>query len=151
VPVPNLIYAVEIEGRRGIIYERVEGSSMLVLSTAKPWLLFRLARQMAELQTQIHQQDGTGLPSLRESLESTIQHVEVLPPDLKTGVLNLLDRLPDANAMRHFDFHPGQVLITTKGPVIIDWMTARQGHPLADVARTSIILRIGQVPAQAGR
>jgi len=72
--------------------------------------------------------------------------VEKLPPDLKTGVLRLLETLPNGNALCHFDVHPGQVLITAKGPVIIDWMTAYQGHPLADVARTCIILRVGQVP-----
>ena len=72
--------------------------------------------------------------------------MEKLPPDLKTGVLRLLETLPNGNALCHFDVHPGQVLITAKGPVIIDWMTAYQGHPLADVARTCIILRVGQVP-----
>lgn len=40
--------------------------------------------------------------------------------------------------------------MTVTGPVIIDWMTAHQGHPLADVAKTSVLLKIGQVP-YAGR
>jgi hypothetical protein len=146
LPSPKLIDALEIEGRRGIIYERADGPTMLGLSGAKPWLLFCLARQMAELHTQIHQIDGTGLPSLRESLKATIEQVEILPPDLKTSVLRLLEKLHDGNALCHFDFHPGQIILTAKGPVIIDWMTAHQGHPLADVARTSIILRVGQVP-----
>jgi aminoglycoside phosphotransferase (APT) family kinase protein len=73
-----------------------------------------------------------------------------LPSDLKTSVLHLLEGLPDGTALCHFDFHPDQVLITAKGPIILDWMTARQGHPLADVARTSIILKVSQVPG-AGR
>jgi aminoglycoside phosphotransferase (APT) family kinase protein len=101
---------------------------------------------MAEIHSQIHQQDGTGLPSLHASLKTTIEQVKILPPDLKTGVLRLLDKLPGGNALCHFDFHPGQVILTAKGPVIIDWMTAHQGHPLTDVARTSIILKVGQVP-----
>jgi hypothetical protein len=146
LPTPKLIDALKIEGRQGIIYERVDGPTMLQLTNTRPWLLFRLARQLAELQTQIHRQDGSGLPPLRPSLTATIQHVENLPPDLKAGVLRLLDKLPDQRTLCHFDFHPGQVIITAKGPVIIDWMTAYQGHPLADVARTSIILRVAQVP-----
>jgi aminoglycoside phosphotransferase (APT) family kinase protein len=150
IPTPKLIDTTEIDGRPGIIYERVSGPSMLKLATSKPWLLFRMARQLAELHTEIHKEQGTGLPSLRASLTTTIQHVEDLPPDLKASVLHLLEGLPDGTALCHFDFHPDQVLITAKGPVILDWMTARQGHPLADVARTSIILKVSQVPG-AGR
>jgi aminoglycoside phosphotransferase (APT) family kinase protein len=32
---------------------------------------------------------------------------------------------------------------------VIDWMTAIQGHPAADVARTRLLLTIGE-PPQAG-
>ncbi|HTX79828.1 MAG TPA: aminoglycoside phosphotransferase family protein [Longilinea sp.] len=146
VPTPKLFASIEINGRQGIIYERVTGPSMLKLATSKPWLLFRMARLLAELQAEMHRQPGTGLPALRPSLEYTIKQVESLPADLKESVLRLLTTLPDGTALCHFDFHPDQVLITAKGPVILDWMTARQGHPLADVARTSIILKFSQVP-----
>ena len=150
LPTPQLVDVVEIEGRQGIIYERVDGPSMLRLSNTKPWLLFRLARQLAELHTEIHKQDGSGLAPLRASLSATIQQVETLPPSLKAGVLRLLEKLPDDSGLCHFDFHPDQVIITARGPVIIDWITAHQGHPLADVARTSILLMVGQIP-YAGR
>ena len=36
--------------------------------------------------------------------------------------------------------------MTAQGPVILDWATAHQGHPLADVARTIVLLKVGQVP-----
>jgi hypothetical protein len=150
LPVPKLIDVLNVEDRLGIIYERVNGPTMLDLSRKKPWLLFSLARQFAELHTQIHQQDGRDLMPLRSALRATILQVNNLPTELKTGVLQILEKLPDAFALCHFDFHPGQVIITANGPVIIDWMTAYQGHPLADVARTSIILKISQIPG-AGR
>ncbi len=146
LPTPRLFDTLEIEGRQGIIYERVDGPTMLSLSNAKPWLLFRFARQLAELHTEIHEQSGNGLPALRSSLREIIQQVECLPSDLKNDVLKLLEKLPDQNALCHFDFHPDQVLIAGQGPVIIDWMTAHQGHPLADVARTCVMLKYGQMP-----
>jgi len=146
LPTPKSIGALEIGGRQGILYERVEGPSMLRQLSAKPWLLFRLGRQLAELQTEVHKQKGTGLPLLRSSLQASMQQVENLPPSLKSGVLRLAKRLPDGDALCHLDFHPDQVLMTAKGPVIIDWVTAHQGHPLADVARTCVLLKVGQVP-----
>jgi len=146
IPTPKIINHLEIEGRQGIIYERVNGSSMLKLSITKPWLLFQFARQLAELHTEVHKNKVTDLPAQRVSLVGVIQQLEGLPPDLNSSVLKLLDGLPDGNTLCHFDFHPDQVLITDNGPVVIDWMTAQQGHPLSDVARTCVILKFGQVP-----
>ncbi len=36
--------------------------------------------------------------------------------------------------------------MTEGGAIIIDWTTATQGNPLADVARTSLILQLGELP-----
>jgi thiamine kinase len=40
----------------------------------------------------------------------------------------------------HGDFHPNNIFLTTTRAVVIDWMDASLGHPLADVARTKTIL-----------
>jgi len=146
LPTPKLIDALEVDGRQGIVYERVEGPSMLRQLREKPWRLFQLGRQMAELQAEIHRQKGTGLPLLQPALRASMQRLEKMPPDLQNGVRRLAQTLPDGDALCHLDFHPDQVLMTARGPVIIDWLTAHQGHPLADVARTCVLLRIGQVP-----
>lgn len=146
LPTPKLIDLVEIDGRRGLVYERVDGVSMLKLQNQRPWSLFRMARQLAELQAVIHAQDGTGFPPLRSDQGAVIQAAESLPGIPADEVAQVLNGLPDGHALCHFDFHPDQVMITTRGPVILDWATARQGHPLADVARTTILLKIGQVP-----
>jgi hypothetical protein len=37
--------------------------------------------------------------------------------------------------------------MTRVGPVIIDWFTATCGNPLADVARTSLLLQAAELPA----
>lgn len=150
LPTPKLLDVVEINGREGLVYERVEGPSMLQRANAKPWLVFGLARQLAELHAAIHGQSGDGLPSLYAYLQREIAHVEALPPDLKTSVLRVLDQLPDGRSLCHFDFHPDQVLLTPGGPMVIDWMTAHQGNPLADAARTTLLLTVGQAP-YAGR
>jgi hypothetical protein len=146
LPTPKFYGMVEIDGRKGLIYERVEGVSMLKMINMRPWQLFRLARQMAELHTAIHRQDGTGFPSLRPALDATIQRVASLPVNISTRVLQSLQDLPDGRALCHLDFHPDQVMMTAQGPMILDWMTACQGDALADVARTMVLFKVGQVP-----
>lgn len=145
IATPKFIEAIEIEGRAGIVYERVYGPSLLTLIGEKPWLLLRLARQMAELHAQIHAQDGSGFPSVHASLRATILRVESLSTSEKEAILHLLEQLPQGKALCHGDFHPDQILITANGAVVIDWPNVAQGHPLADVARTTILLLFGDV------
>jgi aminoglycoside phosphotransferase (APT) family kinase protein len=39
----------------------------------------------------------------------------------------------------HVDFHPDNVLLSRRGPVVIDWANARSGRPGFDVAVTWVI------------
>jgi aminoglycoside phosphotransferase (APT) family kinase protein len=55
----------------------------------------------------------------------------------------LLDALPDGRSVCHGDYHPGNVILTKRGPVAIDWMTAKSGSSWADVSRTNLLLSIG--------
>ena len=146
LPAPRPIDTVACDGRTGIIYARVNGDSMLHIGRARPWLLSGMAKTLAQLHARIHVHEASGFVGLSESLRETIEQVGDLSPRLRAGVLSLLDRLPDGKRLCHFDFHPDQVLMTSNGPVIIDWMTACRGDPLADVARTCVLLSVGHVP-----
>jgi aminoglycoside phosphotransferase (APT) family kinase protein len=146
LPAPAVGGVVEADGRRGIIFERVEGPSVLAEWKSKPWLLVRSARQLAELHAAIHALPGAGLPAYRERLEGSIRATQALPAHLKDAALSALARLPDGDALCHGDFHPDNVIMTARGLIIIDWMTAVRGNPLADVARTSLLLRLGALP-----
>ena len=42
--------------------------------------------------------------------------------------------------MLHLDLHPGNVMFTARGPVVIDWTNARAGAPAADVAMAYLIM-----------
>jgi uncharacterized protein (TIGR02172 family) len=145
IPSPAVNELIEVNGRRGLVYERIEGISMLQDMNARPWMLVRHARSLAELHLQIHSQVIQELPShsYKDRLRNDIERVEILDGRLKENVLSLLSSLPDGQSVCHGDFHPGNVLLTGQGPVVIDWMTACSGSPWADVARSSLILQVG--------
>lgn len=149
IPSPAIGEIVEVNGRRGLIYERLEGISMLQDMSTRLWTLFQHARLLADLQVQINQKSITGLPSYKDRLRYDVHNTEHLSTDLRDKVLAILDILPDGQNVCHGDYHPGNVIITKAGPVVIDWMTACSGIPGADVARTSLILSIGA--KRAGR
>lgn len=146
IPTPAVFDVIDVNQRRGIIFERVEGSSMLDSIAKRPWSYIQAARQMADLQLGMHAQQAPQLPRFCADIEYAIQHAPPLPPDLRDLALQALARLPDAVNLCHGDFHPGNVIVTARGPLLIDWMNARAGNPWADVARTKLLLTVGEVP-----
>lgn len=143
IPTPAAGDIVSVDGRRGIIYERVDGISMLDDTRRRPWLILCHARTLADLQAQFHRLSIPGLHSYRDGLANSIRQAPDLPEAIRERALYALTGLPDEKNLCHGDFHPDNVLITRRGAVVIDWMTANLGSRWADVARTSLILSIG--------
>jgi aminoglycoside phosphotransferase (APT) family kinase protein len=54
---------------------------------------------------------------------------------------------PDDRVL-HLDLHPANVVLTARGPVLIDWTNATDGPPDLDVALTAVIL--AQAAVEAG-
>src|SRR5262249_52939311 len=46
------------------------------------------------------------------------------------------------------DYHPDNVLLSARGPLVIDWENAALGDPLADVARTLLLFRTSFLSSQ---
>ena len=152
LPVPAVEGIVEVEGRLGIAFERVDGPSMLQVVRSKPWRIRELGRKLAELHAAIHSCEMPELPSLKEGLEAGIRSAVGLPQDTRETVLRHLEHLPDGNVVCHLDFHPDNVIMSSRGPVVIDWSNPRRGDRIADVASCSLLLRLAPLPQfMAGR
>ena len=131
---------IQLDGRNGLIYERITGISMQALFLRKPWKLFTYARLLAQLHSQMHEKVfDTTIPAQKKRLQYKIKYAAALSEPLKTKLLNALDSLPEGDRVCHGDFHPANVLLSTKDATVIDWIDASRGNPLADVARTSVI------------
>jgi len=140
LPVPAVGKVVEVDGRWGLTYEQVDGPTMLEEISSKPWKLLRSARLLAELHAEMHASDvKVELPSQRERLKEKIEQAQGLSADLQQAHLEALEEMPEGDRLCHGDFHADNVVITKRGLVVIDWIDATQGNPLADVARTAVI------------
>jgi uncharacterized protein (TIGR02172 family) len=149
LPVPDAGEIVKVDDRLGLVYERTEGPPMGQLLAKQPWKLFSFARLLAELHAEMHASDVTPeIPSQRQRLERKIQEAKGLPNNLKETALRALERMGDGERLCHGDFHPYNVMMTAQGPVIIDWIAATRGTPVADVVRSSVILdsEIASIP-----
>jgi uncharacterized protein (TIGR02172 family) len=148
IRVPAVGDVVTVEGRAGILYERIEGVSMMTALGRQPWKFARFARDLADLHAEMHRHRTPELPAQKERLIEKINAAGPLADHLKVKAVQALTAMPDDNRLCHGDFHPDNVLITDEGPMIIDWVDATQGHPMADVARTSLLLSTGALPPE---
>jgi uncharacterized protein (TIGR02172 family) len=152
LPAPATYELVAIEGRPGIVFERVDGPSMFSQVQARPWTLFTAVRQLADLHAQIHRcVCPVELPSQREWIARRIDRSPDLSVIQKQEARRALADLPVGTALCHGDFHPGNVLFSARGPIVIDWGRATCGDPLGDVACTSLLIQSASLPPWAPR
>ena len=144
LPVPWVGEIVDVDGRAGLVYERVDGPSLLDSFMKRPWTLRPTALILARLHAELHKtRIAAAVPAQRQRLVDKIDRAELLSPALRSRALEALAGLPDGDVLCHGDFHPGNILMPPSGPIIIDWIDATRGHPHADIARTLIIARFG--------
>jgi aminoglycoside phosphotransferase (APT) family kinase protein len=134
---PACLGTISVEGRFGLIYERVDGPSMQERLEGRPWQLDGLARQLAELHAAMHAAGGTGLPDQLPKLRAAIERAcPKMTRRACEAALAGVAALRAGSSVCHGDLHPGNVLLATDRAVVIDWENATCGSPAGDVART---------------
>src|SRR5262249_49505366 len=114
-----------------------------------PTHLRKIMRALAEAHANLHQRTVANLPRVRGMLAQRATSVSKLTEAQQRAVLRALGALPDGEALCHGDYHPDNVLLSSRGPLVIDWENAALGDPLADVARTLMLFRANFVYAQS--
>ncbi len=147
VRVPAVHSLTTVQGRPGMIMERIDGPDLLTLVGKRPWTVFWAARVMGEVHAQLHAANAPSrIPVLRAALKQRIESSDRVPEHLSKFALEILDRLPDGESLCHGDFHLSNIMMSQGTPVVIDWTNAARGDPTADVARTLLLSRIGEPP-----
>ena len=98
---------------------------------------------LARLQARVHACDGAGLTDYKDLLAAAIRAADPLTPSERAAVLEVLAGLPSGNSLLHGDFHPGNLIWSDDGPVMVDWVMAGYGHPAADIARSLTLFGYG--------
>lgn len=149
---PRFLGTERVEGRFGLVYERVDGPSMLDELMRRPWRAHAMACKLAELHAATHAGAGSSLPSRTAQLMRAITRVgDRFGRAAREAAERRMAELPDGDAIVHGDLHPGNVVMTPAGPRIIDWLTAGSGPPAADVARTAFLIGDTALPPEMPR
>lgn len=99
----------------------------------------------------VHAVDGPNLVMERldgETLLDAVLAGRIDVDDTAKLLVDLHDRLhalparlsgDPADRIVHLDLHPQNIMLTSRGPVVIDWRNAAEGPPDFDVAMTALI------------
>ena len=145
LPVPRPGERVNLDGRAGVVLERIEGTDLLTELGKAPWRVIPAARMCGSVHAQMHgcRVDDDRFPMLKRRLEGQLAS-PLVPSELAEIAKKRLDGLPDGDVLCHGDFHPANVMRGPTGPVVIDWPNATRGAPEGDVARTLLLLGAGE-------
>ncbi len=151
VRVPQIYEEVVVDGRPGLVMERLEGLDLLSIIGRKPWLVFRSGRLTGEIHARINAARApASLPRVTDVVRDGMVRLKHQEPALIEWISGIVERLPGGEALCHGDFHPGQVMFSDAQYAALDWSGAMRGDPLFDYARTRVLLSIGEPPPGTG-
>jgi tRNA A-37 threonylcarbamoyl transferase component Bud32 len=146
LPVPATEGVIDVDGRRGIVLERVAGASMWDCMRDDPGRIPTLVDELVDLQCALLAAGPIdGVPELVVRVRAKIHAADELPPGERDAAKALLDDLEVGSALCHGDFHPANLLGSSGRWVIVDWFDAAVGNATADLARSSLLM-----PGRAG-
>jgi len=146
ISAPDVYDIVDVDNKKGIVYEYVQGVSMLQMMQRYPFKTVLYAKLLASLHAEMHSRSIIGLVNIKESLAETIRKIQQISDAKRQVIIGYLLKLPDGESLCHYDFHPDNILISDGNTKVIDWMTAGAGNPCADVCRTVVILKSNILP-----
>ena len=142
LPVPAVWSVRQIDGRWGIVFDRVCGTSFAEQMQSEPVCVPGHLQVLVRLHRRIHDHVAGQFSSLKAWTMTRITQAGHLDEPRRQSLANGLREMPDHDRLCHGDFHPRNVLGTVSQPIVIDWPNACRGDPAADLCRSYLILKL---------
>jgi Ser/Thr protein kinase RdoA (MazF antagonist) len=142
VPVPEVFGELTLDGRFGIVLQRLDGPTLLQLSRTGAVTFEQAGAIVAALAMSVHKTPPPpAVLSLRDYMEGSLRLDDgKVPKHVATDVLALIDRLSPGDGLCHCDLSPGNVIMTADGPKLVDWFGAMRAPAALDLGFLHVIL-----------
>jgi len=142
LPVPEVFGELTLDGRFGIVLQRLDGPTLLQLTRTGAVTFEQAGAIVAALAMSVHTTPPPPeVPSVRGYMEAELRHDDgKLPKHIATDVLALIDRLSPGDGLCHCDLSPGNVIMTAEGPKLVDWAFAMRAPAVVHLGFLHVIL-----------
>jgi aminoglycoside phosphotransferase (APT) family kinase protein len=140
-PVPRLLGMEKVAGRAASVWERIDGASLWQHIVDAPARSTEFGALLADVHEALFQLvPPVTLPSQHDRLTTKIRIAATTIDRAHAEALKLLPVTHGAGRLCHGDLHPSNIIMSPDGPVIVDWFDASRGDPVADIARSWVVL-----------
>lgn len=142
IPAPEVFDEVTVEGRHGIVLERLDGPTLMQLSRTSAMTHEQVGTILATLAISVHKTPPPpDMLRLCDDLDARLRLSDAgLPEHIIRGVGSLMARLEPADGLCHGDLHSGNVIMTAEGAKVIDWTGATRAPAAFDLATSQVVL-----------
>jgi len=145
--VPAEYGLIEVDGRTGVVLERLDGPDLLTELGSKPWRLFQVGGTWGRLHAEINSKHAPAeLEPTRSRYRRQITESPLVPDEFRGPAIARLDSLPDGDRLNHGDFHPANIMRDNGGFAAIDWSNMTRGPAEADYIRSYILCTLADLP-----
>lgn len=143
-PTPGRRRLATVDGRWALVQSYVAGPTMADELAAQPGCAVELGVELAGVQAALAAlAPSIALPAQRDRLVSKVHTAARRHGDDLLRALELLPNDDQPLVLCHGDLHPGNVIRSSEGDVLVDWFDASRGTIAGEIARTTIMLRAG--------
>lgn len=134
---------VEVDGRPGLLLDRVRGESLTKQAERNPLKIKAGSRALATTHAHLHQSPTARFTEIREATTAALDTapLQFLTEPQRAVATDLIAALPAGDRLLHLDFHTENVFSDNGDYTVIDWQTTLRGDPAADVAMTVLLVR----------
>lgn len=145
LPIPKLYDILRFEDKTGLVYQRINGFTMLDDIRSNPSKMPEYSKDTASLHLEISKctVDDDQLVSVNKQYSDWITWLDILSHEKKQKAVDYINSLPSGNTLCHSDFHADNIMIENGKYYIIDWINVNRGCFAADVMRSSALIEFG--------
>lgn len=146
---PDVYEMLEINGRFGIVYERIPARTLLEYALANGKTADWIGEKLAELHARMLSCPcSSEIETDKDYYRRFISYSVMLSEEEKARAFSLLAALPRGGSLCHGDYHPQNVTTDGEKSVIIDFMNVYLGNPASDIARAYYLVALSPLPAE---
>lgn len=151
-PCPKVHDKLLIDDRYGIVFDKIEGTTVTELLKKPMKSAKQIAMHTASAHAKVHKvafgssghpfdENSIVLPRQYDYFKKRINATDALNEEEKKDVISYLLKLPDGLRLCHGDLHTDNYIVKGSKHVIIDWTNAYIGHPASDIARSLLLMQ----------